>query len=609
MTIASRVLLFWLTLILLIWALVHAENWRIDRNQQQKLQANATDLRQLIRQFAVLPAILSTDTRLSAALIAQDEHNISKSVEQANKVLRMATDQSDAAFAFLMDTSGLTIAASNFEQEISFVGKNYGFRPYFTKAMTGIKASYFAVGATTGIPGYFVSQPVIKDGEIVGVIAVKLEPQKLPVSWYAESTIALVTDDLGVAILSTDERLLYNRTSTLDAQAQKLIKDERRYSVITNSYLDKQSQNRWRLLSDNDKAIATYRVSTVPVGIEPWSLNLLTPMRAIYENVLRNLLVLSGIFLLAGLLWQAYRQQVRLALERANLADSLEQLVEEKTRELEGAQQALIAESNYAMLGKMSAAINHEINQPLASLRLNLATLRQLIEHTNTNGNALAKVSTHDAGVGPEPGKDNIQSTVIDLDRTAKRITRIIETLRALPQQNRSGFVPVDVHQLLLDSVSSLKADRKLLSTYFNLELATLKPGEVHVLGQRILLQQALLNVLYNALDAIAGVDTPYAALRVSTFEQKVLIAVFDSGPGVSPSMESALFEPFESAPEKVSGMGIGLTLARQIINDHGGALSYHRDTKPGVHAPNGMTVFELTLPIIAKTLDSESAP
>jgi len=598
MTLTSRILLFALTLIIVIGTLSHIENWRIGRDQQQQLQANVADLRQLLRQFAVMPAILASDPRLSNALISQNSQDNSDAIAQANSVLRLATQRSDAAFAFLMDKSGLTVAASNFQQPVSFVGQNYGFRPYFSKAMLGKKASYFAVGATTGIPGYFVSEPIRNDGEIIGVVAVKLEPQQLPMSWNTESAIALVTDELGVSILSTDDQLLYIRTRKLDDPAFRLIEQERRYTISKNHYLDIQNQHRWQLLSEQGKPFAAYRVSSVDLDIEPWSLSLLTPMRVIHINVLRNLVILLGVLMIAGLLLHAYRQQVRLAQERAKLANRLEQLVDEKTRELEGAQQALIAESNYSMLGKMSAAINHEINQPLASLRLNLATLRQLIENASNKGSSTEQAMLASSNGNTEQGEDSIQSTVVDLDRTAKRITRVIDTLRALPQQNRSGFLPVDVHQLLRDSVDNLRADRKQLSQCLTLNLQV-ELGACHVLGQRILLQQAILNVLYNALDAVAAVNKPYAELRVSVLNATVSIEVRDNGAGVSPDMESALFEPFESAPEKVSGMGIGLTLARQIINDHGGALTYQREAMPQNYAPNGLTVFVITLPAI----------
>ena len=604
MTLGSRILLVVLSLALLLGVLTKVEGWRVDRDQQQQLEANVTDMRQLFRQFAVLPAILAADPSLRSALSAIDADEQASAVSLVNALLRKATDRSDAAFAFLMDTSGLTIAASNSDQQVSFVGRNYGFRPYFTRAMAGSSASYFAVGATTGVPGYFVSEPIKEGDNILGVVAVKLEPQGLPVSWKTENAVAVVTDALGVVILSTDDRLLYNSTKALDNNALNLIDQERRYSVVTRHYLDTQDDKHWRLKTEQGKSLSVYRVSTAPIAIEPWSLSLLTPVRVVQLNVLRNFLLLAGVLLLAGLLWHAYRQQVQLARERAKLADSLEQLVNEKTRELKDAQQALIAESNYSMLGKMSAAINHEINQPLASLRLNLATLRHLIESPDFRTVSRARSLKNDAS--SEQDEDSIQSTVIDLDRTAKRITRVIETLRALPQQNRSGFVPVDVHQLLLDSVNSLKADRKLLSKYLHLEITAAQTTVLHVLGQRILLQQALLNVLYNAMDAVAAVDAPFVELKVERHEQSIVIEVRDNGEGVSTSMESALFEPFESAPEKVSGLGIGLTLARQIINDHGGTLTYHRETTPSHQAPDGMTVFVTTLPLPEKTQQTE---
>jgi len=305
------------------------------------------------------------------------------------------------------------------------------------------------------------------------------------------------------------------------------------------------------------------------------------------------------------LLWHAYRQQVRLAQERAKLTLRLEELVEEKTRELEGAQHALIAESNFAMLGKMSAAINHEINQPLASLRLNLATLRHLIENKGTGVDTMAATSVK--GSSTVTGDDTVQSTVIDLDRTAKRISRVIETLRALPQQHKSGFVPIDMLNVLEETVSTLKFDRKLLSTYLLFDFSKLQNNNYFVLGQHILLQQALLNILYNAMDALALVDAPFAEINVKVSAGVMLIEVRDNGPGVDPHMETAMFEPFESAPDKVSGMGIGLTLARQIITDHGGSLTYHRDTAGSRSAPSGLTVFSMTLPLIDKQTNKQT--
>ena len=574
-----------------IIAIGFLERWREDAQQQSELLAKATDLEQLFRQFAVVPAILSKDPRLIDALVSPNQSNADK----ANRALLVATERSDAAFAFLMDTTGLTIASSNYAQSVSFVGNNYGFRPYFTKALAGKSATFFAVGATTGIAGYFVSEPILHNSRVLGVVVVKLEPQKLPEAWNAGDSIVLVRDDLGVAILSTEDRMLYNRTTPLNEKSLNLIETERRYVVASNSYLNSSKPKTWRFISENAGLSSIYKASTLQLDVEPWSLSVLTPMRVIYERVLRDVLALLALFLVAGLLWHAYRQQVRLAEERAKLTGRLEELVEEKTRELEGAQQALIAESNFAMLGKMSAAINHEINQPLASLRLNLATLRQLVENESDKSSSSSLKQKNNSNFD----EDNIQSTVVDLDRTAKRITRVIETLRALPQQQKSGFVPVDMRKVLDEIVSTVKSDRKFLSAYLHSDVSALNLRASRVVGQRILLQQALLNILYNALDALTSVEEPYADITAAVAEGALLIQVRDNGPGVDPTMEEALFEPFESSPDKVSGMGIGLTLARQIITDHAGSLSYHRDETVSKFAPTGLTVFSIKLPLI----------
>jgi len=150
-----------LIIILISVTIARYEGWRVDQLQEQQLDAHVTDLAQMFRHFAVLPAILATDPRLGIALTEPDDDKRLQKANDVSHVLRMVTDRSDAAFAFVIDTSGYTIAASNFEQRISFVGKNYGFRPYFSKAMSGNSATYFAVGATTGVPGYFVSEPIV----------------------------------------------------------------------------------------------------------------------------------------------------------------------------------------------------------------------------------------------------------------------------------------------------------------------------------------------------------------------------------------------------------------------------------------------------------------
>ena len=579
-------------LVLVSVLIVVTERQKFAREQQDQLTAKTTDLEQLLKQFAVLPAILASDPRLRNALTERTD----TSQTLANLVLQRAAEKSDARFAFLIDSSGNVLAASNHADEVSFVGNNYGFRPYFSKAINGTAATFFAVGATTGIPGYFASEPVRNGSDVIGVVVVKLESSQLPVSWREGSSIALVTDELGVAILSTDQKLLYNSTSTLDAESVELIQNERRYQVTSQSHLDRRAENRWH---HNDAGSdSSYFVRSQLLEIEPWTLSLLIPSSKYNILTLRKLFALYAVCLLGALLWRTYWQQVKLSEERAQLAKRLEESVNEKTIELQNAQNALIAESNFVMLGRMSAAINHEINQPLASLRFDLATLRQLIENENNKNETSTSAEM-------EKDKDSMTSTVVDLDRTAKRITRVIDTLRALPNKQNAAFVSIPIGDLIDEVAATLVRERPVLSRALSVDSSAIDDQGYCVSGEPILLQQALLNVLYNALDAIANLETPQAQLHAFESNNKMCIEVRDNGPGIDASIASRIFEPFESDPDKTSGLGLGLTLARQIIKDHGGTVHYQRKIHSMDHAgkttanETEVTVFSIMLPLL----------
>lgn len=557
------------------------ERWQTDSSLNTKLTARVADLEQRFTQTSVLPLLLARDPRLTEAL--RDQTGIDK----LNHLLALTVKESEVSVAFVMNTAGTTIASSNFDTNVSFIGKNYAFRPYFANAMKGMRSTYFAVGATTGIPGYFISEPVRINDTVGGVVVIKLEPRELPFSWADEQTVTVLTDELGVPILSTNAEFLYRTTRKLNDTEFSQISEERRYPVSTDTGLQVVNSRLWTL--ESAEWPGRYRATSVLLSIEPWTLTVLTPFRSMVNRAVRNIAAVLGLITIAWLLYYAYRQQKVLAIERGRTAAKLEQLVEEKTRDLKQAQNALIAESNFSMLGKMSAAINHEINQPLASMRFDLATLRQILTNTNT---PVATSSAEDS---------DAQSVVVNLDRTAKRIARVIETLRVLPKQQKSTFTPVDIHSVIEQSVDTVITDRKQLSQHLNLNLGDLERGSHVVHGNSVLLRQALLNLLYNALDALVHTDgEQYADILASIEGDNIKIDVRDSGNGIDPLVKAVLFEPFESSSGKAEGLGLGLTLARQIASLHGGDVSCDRVDGSDVLLQQGgeLTVFSLTLPL-----------
>lgn len=541
------------------------EYWRVSRLQHSRLALQADDLDRRLPQLAVLPRLLSADPRLHAALAANDD----ETVALANRTLARAQRESAVDFAFLMDTTGVTVAASNWRDEVSFVGRNYQFRPYFSGALAGRRSTFFAVGATTGVPGYFIADSVRNGDEVIGVVVVKLELDQLLNSWQADQYTSLLHDELGVVILATDPELLYTPARELTASELSAIADDRRYQVNHQSQLLPVTRfnwyrNGWHWRRD-DQSLRRYVAIDRELASEPWTLRHLVPLGTITLTAAWYLFALLAIAALAVLGRRSYRQQRLLAQTQQRNAEQLEAEVQARTRELESAQQALIAEANFAMLGRMSAAINHEINQPLASLTFNLATLRKLID-------------------SPDARAEDIRDTVVDSDRTTKRISRVIDTLRSVARQRNSHFAAVEIGRVLSDVVLIVRRERPVASKALQearLE-SLLEQRDLRINGNEILLQQAFLNLLYNAFDATLQLDDPQVSLQIETDGHQVQILVCDNGAGVAAEEAEQLFEPFHTDPGRSSGLGLGLTLARQIVEDHGGTISYRPGSTDG---------------------------
>jgi PAS domain S-box-containing protein len=148
--------------------------------------------------------------------------------DAANAFLEQFSRTAGAAVVYVMDAQGLTRASSNWREPDSFVGKNFGFRPYFKTAVAGNTGHYVALGALTNILGYFVSRPIIVDGTIKGVAIAKYTPSDLLAIWnLAGSTLAIADDD-GV-IFATDSRLLFHTLSALSQATVESIEQNKQY--------------------------------------------------------------------------------------------------------------------------------------------------------------------------------------------------------------------------------------------------------------------------------------------------------------------------------------------------------------------------------------------
>lgn len=196
---------------------------------RQNLELYATHIEGELAKYEYLPAVLSTQYELVRLLREPRNPYLQQRI---NRFLQLANEVAGASDTYLMDRDGLTLAASNWRDPRTFVGQNFSFRPYFTQALAGGLGRYFALGTTSLQRGYYFSYPVRDEGEVLGVVTVKLSIAPVEFEWASSLGEFLVTDPDGVIFISTRPEWKYRSLTPLTAAAQARIRASRRYADI-----------------------------------------------------------------------------------------------------------------------------------------------------------------------------------------------------------------------------------------------------------------------------------------------------------------------------------------------------------------------------------------
>jgi two-component system C4-dicarboxylate transport sensor histidine kinase DctB len=243
-------------------------------------------------------------------------------------------------------------------------------------------------------------------------------------------------------------------------------------------------------------------------------------------------------------------QRWRLARMRQRSREELEQLVEERTRDLQTAQDGLVQSTKLAALGQMSAALAHEINQPLTAQRMQLATLRLLLDHGRV---------------------DDAYQALTPIDQQLTRMAALTGHLKTFARKSPSGLrervdlaCVVDQALLLLDA--------RIREEKVSCVLDLTRPAWVR--GDAIRLEQVLINLLRNALDAMGGKPLKRLEIRVESEGDSWRLTVGDSGGGIAEEHLANIFDPFFTTKPVGDGLGLGLAVSYAIVHELGGRLS-----------------------------------
>ena len=525
-----------------------------------------------LERFSHLPFVLSRDP-----IVVQTAMGGSTGVLDAR--LAEFAEKAGLDAIYLMDATGLTTSASNAATSGSFVGQNYGFRPYFQIAIEGGQGSFYGIGATTGLPGFFIADPVSRgDGTAIGVVAIKIDLTKLEDSWRNAGETVLLANDDGVVLLSSEPAWRYRALGPLTAEQRLAIQEARQFSNQVIDPLD------WGTGQEGRATIGGVErfhltSSDLPHG---WQLHYFASDQ---QSSTRSWLVTGAAVFMAAIGFIFYQMQrarrMGAALDRsekeeAQLRSTNERLAveidERRTaeRKLKRTQTELERAGRLAALGKLAASVTHELGQPIAAMRNHLVA---------------AEIATKI----PEAFTHNIGGLVDRMDGITKQ-------LKFFAQGRTEKFGTVNMVDALKSAIALVEPNLSASNATLDLVIPA---KEMQVRGNRLRLEQMMTNVLRNAIDATDGIDSP--AIEVSLLKQDgdVEFRIRDNGHGLGEATLAELQEPFFTTQESGKGMGLGLAISMSIVEDHGGTMTARNAAKDGA-------VFEVTLPLVDEVEDNK---
>ncbi|MDG3040323.1 sensor histidine kinase [Roseicyclus marinus] len=511
-----------------------------------------------LQRHSVVPLLLARDPVLIRALETT-------SYQDTSARLISYVDELGAASLVLLDREGRVVAATDRER----LGQRRTSDPFFVEASRSPDTVFTSNEPETGRFDFTFSRAVrTPDNRLLGVILVEVDLGRIVERWRGTAEAVFLTNSTGEIILSTEPRwrgrteveaLALQPPQSAIQRALQATGDftfgeaERRFFGSETIRLESRIPFRgWRIVSYTAFASVRERVNAV-LALE----------------IMGFALILAGGFYLISR--RARLRSDRLARESAELRrlnGRLQREIAERQRverTLEEAEQSLAQSQKLAALGEMSAAVSHELNQPLAAMKTYLAGARLLLQRKRI---------------------EEAASSFQRIDDLIDRMGAITRQLKSYARKGGDALEPVDLRDALKGALTMMEPQLRTTKV----EITRNLPRQpVMVMADRLRLEQVIINLLRNALDAMKDVDRRELDLLISEGDEAVL-TVRDNGNGIDDL--DALFEPFYTTKKPGEGVGLGLAISSGIVADLGGRLTAR-------NGESGGAVFEIRLPLI----------
>ncbi|MBD8065032.1 sensor histidine kinase [Devosia sp. PTR5] len=564
----------------------HASTLRLmaeaERQVQDRLTISQRSVESEIERFRYLPGVIGKDERIVRLL---EEEAAGETALHANTYLQAVRGMSGADELYVLNTDGLTLAASNWNEPGSFVGHSYGFRPYFQQAMEDGSGRFYAVGVTTGKPGYFLSSRIVASGRTIGVAVAKVDMSPLASTWAEAGELSGLADSDGIIFLAGDPRWMYRPLRPLGAETLDRLGQERRYDGIDLAAalplgLPTRIADGTRLAYEGQ----VYLLDSRLLDPEGWQLLSAIPLEPVERVASLTGGVAALLTLMLFALFALYRQRRQITRMRLEQNAVLEQRVAERTRalaheveerrraeaELRDTQESLVHAAKLAALGRMSAAIVHEVSQPLSAL-----------------DNTLAAADLH----AERDAKAEVRRTLASARNLLKRMQRTVKHLRNFSGRREPGPAEaVNVAAVLeaaVEIVTPQARDRGIALTI------DVSPALARAKGNAVRLEQVFINLLLNAVEATTGMADGAIVVTARNKDDHLQIEIADSGTGMSEAVRERLFEPFFTTKNSGESLGLGLSITRMLLEEFGGTLEFSPRAGGGTVAQVSLGVFE----------------
>ena len=531
----------------------------IKQEGEIRLTQNERNIVSELQKNSVIPQFLVRDQSIWNALLS---NNFSSLPQMFFEFI----DEISIESITLMDRTGQIVAVAGKEN----LNVNSSNKIIFNTAISTNDTVMNIIEKNENEFGFFYSRKIENDQRVLGVLSIEVDLKKFENSWKSAGDRIFISNGEGKIVLATEPtwKGLSDDLAWKNQNSKNIIK--RGYSVA-KGWVDSNESDQYF----NDSSFVRFNKN---IPILNWKMSSFENYSGVRErvNTILALEILIFLLLLVLSLYSLNRKKIlRLNLfeeetiKLRELNKKLETEMEQRKRvekNLLAVEQTLEQHSKLAALGEMSAAISHELNQPLAAMKTYLAGASLLLKRNRPQETVAA---------------------LMRIDGLIHRMGEITKQLKSFARKNTESFVPLNFNDAILEAMSIMEPQLK----QSGIKIDTNIPSEpVLIVGDQQRLEQVIINLIRNAIDALD--DTELPSITISLYKNNsVRFSIRDNGKGIN-DLEK-LFEPFQTSKDPGKGLGLGLAISSNIISELGGSLSGENLTPTGAEFTIKLPLFD----------------